>query len=128
MKEENVIWVIKIPKTLKERVRSHVSKNDDWSMSAFTQKAVEYLLRSEKPLQIEMGNSSPLVVSVPPDFDRRMRTLAVTNYPSISCLIRTAILTQLILEEQEKNQGQWTPPTSSEQFLINMLHGKIIVI
>lgn len=128
MTKKYMLWNIQMPRLLKEKVRAHVSKHDDWTMSAFVQKSVEYLLRSEEPLNDGKGNASPLLVQVHPDFDRRMRALANANYPSISCLIRTAIITQLIREEQEKNHVQWTPPTSQDDFFINLLNGKIAVI
>lgn len=128
MSEKQVLWAIKIPRSLKQRVRHHIKKSDDWTMKAFAIKSVEYLLRSEQPIRDGKGNSSPLLIQVYPDFDKRARTLARTNYPSMSCLIRTAILKQLILEEQEENRGKWTPPKSHEDLLINLLCGKIVRI
>ena len=69
-----------------------------------------------------------MLVQVHPDFDKRMKTLANANYPSISCLIRTAIITQLVIEEQEENQGKWMPPASPDEFPIRLLHDRIAVI
>ena len=117
-----------MPRSLKERVRMHISKHEDWTMTAFAKKSVEYLLRTEEPLQDGKGNSSPMLVYVHPDFDKRMKSLAYANYPSVSCLIRTAIITQLVIEEQKENHGKWIPPSSPDGFLINLLHGKIAVI
>ena len=126
--EKYVLWAIKMPRSLKERVRTHTSKHEDWTMTAFAKKSVEYLLRTEEPLQDGKGNSSPMLVYVHPDFDKRMKSLAYANYPSVSCLIRTAIITQLVREEQNEKCGRWIPPASQKRLVIDLLHGKIAVI
>ena len=71
--EKYVLWAIKMPRSLKERLRTHTSKHEDWTMTAFAKKSVEYLLRTEEPLQDGKGNSEPLMMYVYPDFDKRMK-------------------------------------------------------
>lgn len=108
-------------------IKQHISRQEDWTITAFVIKSVEYLLREEKQ-NTKYENNTPIVLQVPINLNQRVNALSKTNYPSKSCLIRTAILTQILREQLAETKGKWTAPKGETDLTINLLHNRSIFI
>jgi hypothetical protein len=89
-------WLLNVPKQLDKQVRDHIEKYDI-SLADFVRKSVGYLLNEESPEP--NGKKAMWLIGVHPELDKTMRELAEANYPSMSALIRYAVITQLQKEE-----------------------------
>lgn len=98
-KSKPTIWALLVSPPLDQQTREHIDRTKYDSLAQFIRTAVRNLLETRK-LEPE-GNTKPVFwnLLVPPSLDKKMRSLAKTNYTSMSDLIRVAVRKQLEREE-----------------------------
>jgi Arc/MetJ-type ribon-helix-helix transcriptional regulator len=108
MKEQNTrkykptTWTLLVSPILNKQTRNHIAKTKYDSLAQFIRTAVRNLLEQETP-EAE-GKTNPVfwILNVPPILDKRMRSMAKTNFTSMSDLIRVAVRKQLEREKSGK--------------------------
>jgi hypothetical protein len=93
-KLKNRLWILTVPKILDMQTRQHVQKYNI-SIANFVRKSVNYQIREEEP-KLSKKKFVQWLIQVHPSYDKSLRDLAQTNYPSLSSLIRYAVTRQLV--------------------------------